>query len=133
MISFSTDIGAIRKFGLIVFVFFGVLCALMLWRHKIIAFYFFGLLTMLGIGFMVIPNILKPVYDFWNKLAHFVGSVITILILTVTYYLVITPSAMVKMLFGGRPLPLKPDKTVSSYWVKRSEPGQPRGRFLKRY
>jgi hypothetical protein len=67
------------------------------------------------------------------KIARLVGRIITILILTLAYYLVITPSALIKRVFGGRPLPLKPDKGVSSYWVTRTEPAQPKERFLKRY
>ena len=58
---------------------------------------------------------------------------ITTLILALAYYLVITPAALIKMLFGGRPLPIKPDKKALSYWVDRTEPVQPKERFIKRY
>ena len=37
------------------------------------------------------------------------------------------------VLFGGRPLPTKPDKEAMSYWVERTDPAQPEERFLKRY
>jgi hypothetical protein len=37
------------------------------------------------------------------------------------------------MIFGGRPLSLKIDKGCDSYWVERTEPAQPRERFIKRY
>jgi hypothetical protein len=43
-----------------------------------------------------------------------IGRVITTIILTLSYYLVITPAALIKRVFGGRPLPLKPDKNVFS-------------------
>jgi hypothetical protein len=61
------------------------------------------------------------------------ARVVSTLILTLAYYLVLTPSALIKQLFGGRPLPVKPDKTVSTYWIDRTEPAQPKERFLKRY
>jgi hypothetical protein len=57
----------------------------------------------------------------------------TVLILSLAYYLVITPSALIKRLSGGAPIPVKPDKEALSYWVDRSEPAQPKERFLKRY
>ncbi|MDY6987451.1 MAG: hypothetical protein SWQ30_05275 [Thermodesulfobacteriota bacterium] len=66
-------------------------------------------------------------------MAHFVGKVVTILILALTYYLVITPAALIRHLLAGPPLPLKPDKEASSYWVTRTEPAQPKERFIKRY
>ncbi len=129
----STDTKAIRKFGLIALIFFGCLSALGLWREKSLPFYLFGLLSALGLGFILIPNSLKPVYVGWLKTAHFIGRVVTTLILALAYYLVVTPSALIKRLFGGAPLPVKPDKKSSSYWVTRAEPAQPKERYIKRY
>ena len=79
------------------------------------------------------PRRLKQVYAAWLTIAHFLGAIVTALVLTLAYYVVITPSALIKRLFGGRPLPVKPDKKASSYWVVRPEPAQPKERFLKRY
>jgi hypothetical protein len=123
----------IRKFGLIAFIFFGVLCGVGLWTKKPVPTYLFGLLCVLGLGFILAPGPLKPLYGAWLKVAHFIGRIVTTLILTLAYYLVITPTALIKRLFGGRPLPLKPDKKATSYWVPRTEPAQPKERFLKRF
>jgi hypothetical protein len=129
----STDTKQIRKFGLIALVFFGCLCALGIWREKSIPTYLFGVLATLGLGFIILPYQLKPVYIGWLKIAHFIGRVVTTVILTLAYYLVITPSALIKRVFGGTPLPLKPDRNSSTYWVTRTEPVQPKDRFSKRY
>ena len=123
----------IRKFGLIAFLFFGALCALGLWMKKPLPIYLFGFLSVLGFGFILLPTQLRPVYAAWLRIAHFIGKIVTTLILTLMYYLVITPAALIKRLFGGRPLPVKPDKKATSYWVTRTEPVQPKERFLKRY
>jgi hypothetical protein len=123
----------IRRFGVIAFVFFGSLCALGLWTHKAVPAYLFGFLSILGCGFILMPARLKPAYDVWLKIAHFIGKIVTTIVLTLMYYFVITPAALLKRLFGGRPLPIKPDKEASSYWVARTEPVQPKERFLKRY
>lgn len=69
----------------------------------------------------------------WLMFGHLIGKVITILLMTLAYYLVITPAAFLKRIFGGRPIQLKPDKTCSSYWVDRIEPAQPKERFIKRF
>jgi hypothetical protein len=129
----STDIKEIRKFGVIALLFFGSLSALGFWTNKPLPNYLFGFLSILGLGFVVIPSPLKPVYNAWLKIAHFIGKIVTTLVLTFAYYLVITPSALIKRLFGGRPLPVKPDSKSSSYWTDRIEPAQPKERFLKRY
>lgn len=97
------------------------------------AIYFFGFLSLIGVCFILVPSLLKPVYVVWLKVANFIGRTITTLVLSLAYYLVITPSAVMKRLFGGKPLPVEPDKSVSTYWVTRSEPAQPKERFFKRY
>jgi len=129
----STDTKTIRKFGLVALVFFGCLSALGLWKDKFLPFFLFGLLSAIGLGFLMIPNTLKPVYLGWLKTAQFIGRVFTILVLTLAYYCALFPTALIKRLFGGAPLPVKPDKKSSSYWVTRDEPAQPKERYIKRY
>ena len=129
----STDAKQIRKFGLIALIFFGSLCALGIWREKSIPTYLFGVLSIRGLGFIILPYQLKPVFIGWLRIAHFIGRVVTTFILTLAYYLVITPSGLIKRVFGGTPLPVKPDRNSSTYWVTRTEPVQPKNRFLKRY
>jgi hypothetical protein len=129
----SAEPREIRKFGLVAFFFFGCLCATGIWRDKIIITYFFGAMSVLGMGLILFPAPLKPLYAAWLKIAHIIGRIVTIVVLSLAYYLVIAPSALIKRLLGGRPLPIKPDKEASSYWVNRNESAQPKERFLKRY
>jgi hypothetical protein len=131
--SSSTDRKQIRKFGIIALVFFGCLCALGIWNKKPVPIYLFGFLSFIGLSFIVIPLKAKPIYTGWLKLARLLGEFTTILVLILAYYLVITPTALIKRLFGGRPLPVGPDKKAQSYWVARTEPAQPKERFIKRY
>jgi hypothetical protein len=133
MNSSSTETRTIRRFGLIAFFFFGGLFALSLWRNKAgIGFVFCGL-GMLGLAFLLLPGPLSPLYLGWLKFSTLIGRMMTLVILALTYFLVVTPTAWLKRVFGGRPLPEKPDRSVSSYWVTRSEPAQPKERFIKRY
>jgi Saxitoxin biosynthesis operon protein SxtJ len=133
MNSFSTDVRAVRKFGAVGVVFFGVLLALSLWRQKPVLSGFFGVLACLCLGCLVFPSPMRPLYSGWMRLSHALGKLTTLLILSIAYYLVITPTGLLKRLFGGRPLPMAPDKSAESYWVARSEPAQPKERFEKRY
>ena len=112
---------------------FGILCGLTFWRQKVLPATFFGVLAFLGLGFITLPQHLKPVYKGWLKIAHLIGKTITVIMLTIAYYLVITPSAWIKRCFGGRPLPISPDRNRSSYWVSRPAPAQPKERFKKRF
>lgn len=133
MSSNSTEKREIRKFGLVALVFFGSLCGLGFWKGKILPVSLFGFLALLGTCFLLFPGPSRPVYSGWLKIARFIGQVVTVLSLSIAYYLVITPAAWLKRVFGGRPLPGKPDRGASSYWVVRNEPVQPKERFFKRY
>jgi hypothetical protein len=129
----STDIKQIRKFGLIAFLFFGCLFAVGIWVEKTLPIYLFGSLSALGLGFILFPNQLRPVFFSWLKIAHYIGKFITTLVLSLAYYFVITPAALIKRIFGGTPLPIKPDRNVSSYWVTRKEAAQSKEQFSKRF
>lgn len=122
-----------RRFGVIAFFFFGGLFGLGLWAGKPVPIYLFGFLCLLGAGIMCLPGPLDPVYRAWLKAAYFVSRVVTAALLILAYFLVITPSAMLKKIFGGSPIVLKFNKSMRSYWVSRNEPAQPKERFLKRY
>ena len=129
----STESRQIRRFGLIAFLVFGSLCTLGVFIQKTLPTYLFGCLSILGLCFILLPNHLQPGYAAWIGISHFIGRMVTTLMLSLAYYLAITPTALIKRVFGGPPLPVKPDKHLSSYWVTRNEPAQPRERFLKRY
>jgi len=129
----SIDAKEIRKFGLIALVFFGCLSGIGIWTKKPLPIYLFGFLSILGISFILAPSRMRPIHALWLRIAHFLSRVVTTIILTLAYYLVITPAALIKRLFGGTPLPTKPDKDCPSYWVTRDEPAQPRERFFKRF
>ena len=133
MNSFSTETRAIRKFGAVGFVFFGALFLVSLWRQKFVLTWFFGILACLCLGCLLLPSPMRPLYVGWMRLSHALARLTTLVILGVAYYVVITPTALLKRLFGGRPLPISPDRSADTYWVTRSEPAQPKERFEKRY
>ncbi len=123
----------IRTFGCVALVIFGGLCALGVLKGKPLVSILFGMLAFLGVVFIVFPLRSRPLYSGWLKIAHSIGRIITTILLAVAYFTVITPAAVAKKIISGSPLPLKPDKKASSYWMSRSEPAQPRERFMKRF
>ena len=133
MNSNSTDPKAVRKFGLAALLLFGAFFVVSVGLGKPAAAIFFNILAIIGAGLFAMPARLMGVYQTWLKIGHFIGTAITMMVLALGFYLVITPSAIIKRFFGGRPLPLKPDRNTTSYWVTRDEPSQPLERYVKRY
>ena len=109
----------LRKFGLVVG---GVLAALglfFLWRQKpwYPAFLFPGVpLMVLG---ALLPATLKWPYVVWMALAMVLGAIVSTVLLTLLFYLMVTPIGLAARLAGRDFLRLKPDAGAPSYWLIR--------------
>jgi len=129
----AKEVKEIRKSGFIFLIIFGSLCSIGIFLNEPIPSFLFGALALIGFCFITVPSWLKPLYDLQMLIAQFMGKIVTVLILTITFYIVLTPTALIKRVFGGALLNLKPDDNLSSYWVPKSEQVQSRERFIKRY
>lgn len=87
-----------------------------------------GPLVVLGTA---LPRLLKPFYYAWMALAVVLGFVMTRLILTVFFFVVLTPVGLVFRLLGRDPLSRKLDRQASSYWLDKEYPIADRTRFEK--
>ncbi len=110
---------ALRRFGLSVGGVFLLLGTVSWWRGHVIApRVMWTLGGPLVVGGLVAPALLAPVERVWMAMAEVLGRVNTRIILTVLFYLVITPVAWIRRL-SGDPL----DRTMrdgrASNWVKR--------------
>jgi len=111
----------LRKFGLVVGGVFLALGLLFLWRHPNRTPYFAwpgGVLMVVG---AVFPRVLKWVYIAWMSVAFVLGFVMAHVILTLFFYLVITPVGLLARLAGKDFLSLKLDKGEKSYWLPREQ------------
>lgn len=133
MILISTNSKEIRRFGLIAFIFFGGLCGFGLWRNRIPAASFFGVLSFLGFCILVLPKHFKPVYKGWVRIGHYIGYIFTIIAMSLIYFIVVTPIAIIKRNIGEKPISLELEFGKKSYWIDRVEPIQPLERIHKRY
>ena len=110
----------LRKFGLTVGIVLAAIGTLLFYFEKSSAIYFTiigGLLILLGILF---PQLLKPLNKIWMGLAIVLGFIMTRVILTTLFYLVITPIGFLAKIFGKKFMLLKYDKSAKTYWEKRS-------------
>jgi hypothetical protein len=69
--------------------------------------------------FIAIP-VLRPFHKLWMTLALLMGFVMSGVILTILFYLVLTPIGLVARIVGKKFMPLGFDKNASTYWEKRS-------------
>ena len=127
----------LRKFGWTVGVAFVLLWAVMAYVFP----YLLGkgrnlpILWQIGVALVavgtVLPQILKPIYYAWMTLALALGFVMTRVLLTIFFFLVLTPVGLIFRLIGRDPLHRKLDSRAESYWIKKDYLIQDRSRFEK--
>ncbi len=116
----------LRSFGWSVGIAFLLLAAIFWWRgHTVVRDVigaFGAALVILG---TVYPAALTEIHAGWLRMAHALGWFNTRLILSIFYFLVITPVGVVMRAFGRDPLNRKWSAEQSSYWIKREEQRSP--------
>ncbi|MEY2555933.1 MAG: hypothetical protein QOJ36_1014 [Verrucomicrobiota bacterium] len=123
----KTDTPDLRKFGLLVG---GVLCVfglLLLLRHKAnYPYLFWPGVVLIAFG-AVCPRALKYPYIAWMMMAFALGFVMSQVILTLFFFLLVTPIGLVARLFGKDFLNRKRALQATTYWnpseVKMKTPG----------
>jgi len=111
----------LRKFGLTVGGVLLLIAALLLYFEKPSAPYFGVIGGILFLAGILIPQILKPLNKIWMGLAVVLGFFMSRLILTILFYLVLTPIAFIAKIVGKKFLILKYDKSANTYWEKRTD------------
>ena len=108
----------LRQFGLMVG---AIIISIGLWQlyrgtfetGRIVLWSIGGVLFLSG---LLIPVILTPVYTVWMKLAHALAWINTRIIITLIFFLVITPTGFLLRLIKGDILREKLDQKTQSYW-----------------
>jgi hypothetical protein len=115
----NTSARDLRKFGLLVGGVFAALGILFLLKHKAYYPYFLWPGVVLLFFGAVFPRALKYVYITWMSVAFVLGFVMAHVILTLFFFLVLTPIGLVARMFGKDFLRLKLDKQSATYWIRR--------------
>ena len=114
-------IGSNRSFGILFFVVFLIIAIypliygdqLKLWSLIIsIVFLFLGLVN---------SKILNPFNKLWFKFGIFLGKLISPLVMSIIFFLVVTPIGLLMRLMNKDLLNLRFNKN-SSYWIEKTDP-----------
>lgn len=85
-------------------------------------------ITLIVLG-TILPVLLRPIYIAWMAFAFTMGFFMTRVILTVFYYVVLTPVGLFFRLIGRDVLERKPDRQATTYWIDKEYPITDRSRY----
>jgi len=121
----------LRKFGLtLAFVFMGVFgSSLPLLFGKTIPTWPWIIGVTLFVLALLMPNLLRLIYNPWMKIGHILGWVNTRMILSLIFFVMITPMGIIMRLFGYNPMERHYDTNKTSY--RKISPIRPRQHMEK--
>jgi hypothetical protein len=79
------------------------------------------------------PAALAPLNRAWFRLGLLLGRVVNPVVMSVLFFLVVTPFALVMRARGRDPLRLRLDRAASTYWIERDPPGPAADSFDRQY
>ena len=108
----------IRSFGITIGIILFIISSLLIYYNK----ESYQLIAIVGSTFIVVgyvlPVLLKPIYLVWMTIAVILGWIMTRVIISVVFYLILTPISLITRLFGEDFLALKKIDS-DSYWNLR--------------
>jgi hypothetical protein len=78
-------------------------------------------------------NIFERFLDGWMKVAGAIGFCVTTLLLTILYYGLFTPFAIIIRLSGKDFMARRLDGRLPSYWIKCAQEVKPKDRYLQQF
>lgn len=112
-----------RTFGLTFFAFFAIVALLPLIRHKPPRVWALALGAIFLLLAMALPTVLSPLNLIWARVGLHLGRVTNLIVTSLMFYLVFTPSSLMLRYLGKDPLRLKFDRKATSYWIPRVPAG----------
>ena len=110
----------IRNFGITLGIILLLISGFLFWKEKESYQIFSGIGITLTLIAIAIPSVLKPVYWMWMIFGIILGWFMTRVILSLLFYIIITPIGLTLRLFGKQFLELRWDKSKESYWNFRT-------------
>lgn len=117
----KSDPKTLRSFGLVVGSVFGVLGLFWLWKGHAGGSFLLWLSAGLILPALIFPKILKPFQFLWMCLALVLGTIMTTVILSLVYFLVVTPTGFLMRVTGKEALDKKFPDPQSTYWIPKDD------------
>ncbi len=108
---------ALRRFGFVMAGAFAIIGGIMLWRSRVAGPYVLGVSGLFALLALLAPKGLGPVEKVWLLVGKYMGMINSFIILTVVYFVVLTPMALILRIVGKDLLARKLHRGQSTtYW-----------------
>tara|TARA_Y200000002_G_scaffold298764_1_gene253534 strand:+ start:781 stop:1161 length:381 start_codon:yes stop_codon:yes gene_type:complete len=110
-----------RSFGLLFSIVFLALALWPLTKKGEINLYLISIALIFLILGLLNSKILSPLNKWWIKFGEILGRIIAPIVMSIVYFLILTPISLLVRLFGKDLIGMKFSNDIKSYWVKRKK------------
>ena len=109
-------------FGGLLFVFSLIVGGMVYWRFDAprVGYGIAGIGSALSVLFFAVPRLRRPMYLGWMYLTFPIGFTVTIIVLGVTFFDIMTPMGWLMRAAGIDPMRRRLDSDAQSYWIQRN-------------
>ena len=119
--------GSEREFGLVFAALFCIIAMLPVLDGRPVKLWaFLAAVTFLGFACLV-PRLLRPLNIVWHKLGMLLGSVIVPIVMSILFFMGVTPMGIIMRMLGKDLLRLAFEPHADSYWISRNKKDNPMG------
>jgi len=123
----------IRSFGVTFGIIFLIIAGFLYFQEKDSFQLFIYLAGSFSFSGIILPIVLKPAYMIWMIFAVILGWFMTRVILSLLFYLIITPIGLFLRILGKDLLGLKEAKNQKSYWSMRNSEKEQKQNYEKQF
>lgn len=113
----KADTRTLRRFGLVMAAPLIAIAGILYWKSHGAPVWWAGAAVLSAVLGLAVPRLLKPVYILWMTLAYYLSVVMTFVILTLFFFLIMTPAGLIMRLFGKDPMERRFPGNKESYWI----------------
>ena len=110
-----------RNFGIVFFVVFLLIAIYPIINNQNIRIWSLIIASIFFILGIINSNLLKPLNKVWFKFGMLLGKIISPLVMSIIFFMVVTPIGLIMRVFKKDLLNLKYNKN-STYWVEKNGP-----------
>lgn len=119
----SSDRKSLRSFGLVMGSVLLVVAVIVTWKSAwtltTAVWVILSACALFVAAAIAAPQSLRAIHRVWMMFATVLGFIMTRVILSVVYFVVVTPIGLVLRAVGKDPLSKGPDPTLTSYWIDK--------------
>lgn len=126
-------VGSERSFGLVFGAVFAIIGLLPLLGDEPVRIWALGgAAAFVLLGFLY-PRALQPLNLLWFKFGMLLGRIVAPVVMTLLFFVAVTPVALIMRALGKDVLRLKIDKDADSYWIRRNDDESPMGSMKNQF